>query len=71
VKIAGRHVQVTVDPALLPVPTGGKPTSEWTFNLWPRSSATVVPPGTTNITSFIPENGMAPIAGPHGHGHHH
>lgn len=71
VKITGRHIQVTVDPALLPVPAGGKPTSEWTFNLWPRSSTTVVPPGTTNIASFIPENAMAPIAGPGGHGHHH
>lgn len=75
VKIEGREVRVTVDPSVLPVPAGGKPMSQWTFNLWPRSSLanptpTTAQPHPSFVASFIPENAMAPIQGPGGHGHH-
>jgi hypothetical protein len=73
VKIEGRDVQVTVNPALLPTPAGGKPLSQYTFNLWPRSSLanpapTAAQPHASFVASFIPENGMAPIQVPRGHG---
>jgi len=73
VKIEGRNLRVTVDPALLPTPAGGKPLSQYTFNLWPRTSLanpapTPEQPHPSFVASFIPENGMAPIQVPRGHG---
>ena len=73
VKIEGRNVQVTVDPALLPTPAGGKPLSQYTFNLWPRSSLanpapTAAQPHPSFVASFIPEDSMAPIQVPGHHG---
>lgn len=72
IKIEGRELRVTVDPTLLPTPTGGKPLSQYTFNLWPRSSLANPTPTATQlhpsfVASFIPENGMAPIHVPQGH----
>jgi hypothetical protein len=74
IKIEGKEVRVTVDPALLPTPAGGKPLSQYTFNLWPRSSLANPAPAPTHpsfVASFLPENAMAPIKVPghHGHGH--
>lgn len=63
VHIGGAKVQVTVDPSLLP-PVGGLPLSQYTFNLWPRSSLGNPPANTTHdsfVASFLPENAMAPI----------
>lgn len=73
VRIQGRQVQVTVDPSALPIPAGGKPMSQWTFNLWPRTSLanpapTPTQPHPSFVASFIPENGMAPIHVPRGRG---
>src|SRR5262249_48652048 len=72
VKIEGSEVRVTVDPSLLPTPAGGKPMSQWTFHLWPRSSLanpapTPTQPHPSFVASFVPENAMAPIHVPHGH----
>ncbi|HWE38018.1 MAG TPA: hypothetical protein VG406_15715 [Isosphaeraceae bacterium] len=65
-RVNGRQVQVTVDPALLPTPPGGVPLTQFTFNLWPRSSLSMapLPDGRSVVASFIPEDGMAPIAFP-------
>jgi hypothetical protein len=66
-RVMGRQVQVTVDPALLPTPPGGVPMTQFTYNLWPRSSLSMAPlhNGGSVVASFIPEDGMAPIAFPH------
>jgi hypothetical protein len=65
-RVMGREVQVTVDPALLPTPPGGVPMTQFTYNLWPRSSLSMapLPNGGSVVASFIPEDGMAPIAFP-------
>jgi len=66
VKVEGREVSVSVNPALLPTPAGGKPLSQYTFNLWPRSSLanptpTAAQPHPSFVASFDPGNAMAPI----------
>jgi|GEM_PF-4668224 len=74
VRIQGRDLRVTVDPALLPTPAGGKPLDQSTFNLWPRTSLanptpTPTQPHPSFVASFIPENSMAPIQVSRGRGH--
>jgi hypothetical protein len=65
VKIDGPNVRVTLDPALLPTPAGGVPLSQYTFNLWPRSSlanpTSTITGHDSFVASFVPENAMAPI----------
>jgi hypothetical protein len=58
IHVFGRSLVVEISPSLLPTPPGGVPISQYSFNLWPRTSLQMVP---NVVASFLPEDGMAPF----------
>ena len=63
IHIAGKTVSVTVDPSLLPTPSGGVDLAHSTYNLWPRSDLNFAPQPNhgSSAASFVPEDAMALI----------
>jgi hypothetical protein len=63
IHIAGKTVSVTVDPSLLPTPSGGVDLAHSSYNLWPRSDLNFAPQPNhgSSAASFLPKDAMAPI----------
>ena len=53
VTLSGNRITAVVPTSFIPPVVGGVPISEWTYNLWPRTTAVV---GNIAISDFTPDN---------------